>query len=390
MKLKLVHVVAMPFPANQGTAATIRELIYALYKRGHEIHVVTYYEGQDIPLPEIQVYRIPRFVKRRDRPFVGFDKTRPFSDLILMFKALQVVLKVRPHIIHAHHHEGAFAAFLSRLITRTPMVYHCMASMEEELPLYIRPKFITSRLGRFLDSLIPRLSNYSVAVSEDLADNIRKSGFPKASYLPMIVDTSTIIGGNGTEFRRRYDINNNPIVLYTGVIDEFQGIDNLLKSMTIITKEMPSAKLILAASIPNEIQFNKQVALALELGLRNNIVFLESFPFHELIHLIAASDVTVIPRGECAGFPMKLLNYMAAGKPVVAMRGSAKILEDGENGLVADTWEELGEKILILLKNKELSRKLGEAGRLELDKFAPDVVAEKMEQIYISLLKHNT
>ena len=389
MKLKLVHVVAMPFPANQGTAATIRELIYALYKRGHEIHVVTYYEGQDIPLPEIQVYRIPRFVKRRDRPFVGFDKTRPFSDLILMFKALQVVLKVRPHIIHAHHHEGAFAAFLSRLITRTPMVYHCMASMEEELPLYIRPKFITSRLGRFLDSLIPRLSNYSVAVSEDLADNIRKSGFPKASYLPMIVDTSTIIGGNGTEFRRRYDINNNPIVLYTGVIDEFQGIDNLLKSMTIITKEMPSAKLILAASIPNEIQFNKQVALALELGLRNNIVFLESFPFHELINLIAASDVTVIPRGECAGFPMKLLNYMAAGKPVVAMRGSAKILEDGENGLVADTWEELGKKILSLLKNKELSQRLGEKGKLELGKFTPEVVAEKMEQIYASLLKHN-
>jgi len=390
MKLKLVHVVAMPFPANQGTAATIRELIYALYKRGHEIHVVTYYEGQDIPLPEIQVYRIPRFVKRRDRPFVGFDKTRPFSDLILMFKALQVVLKVRPHIIHAHHHEGAFAAFLSRLITRTPMVYHCMASMEEELPLYIKPKFITSKLGRFLDGFIPKLSNYSVAVSEDLADNIRKSGFPKASYLPMIVDTSTIIGGNGTKFRERYNLNGNPVVLYTGVIDEFQGIDNLLKSMTIITKEMPSTKLILAASIPNEIQFNKHVALVQELGLRNNIVFLESFPFHELIHLIAASHVTVIPRGECAGFPMKLLNYMAAGKPVVAMRGSAKILEDGENGLVADTWEELGEKILILLKNKELSRKLGEAGRLELDKFAPDVVAEKMEQIYISLLKHNT
>ncbi len=390
MKLKLVHVVAMPFPANQGTAATIRELIYALYKRGHEIHVVTYYEGQDIALPEIQVHRNPRFVKRSDRLFVGFDKTRPFSDLILMFKALQVVLKVRPDIIHAHHHEGAVAAFPYRLITRIPMVYHCMASMEEELPLYIKPKFITSKLGRFLDGFIPRLSNYSVAVSEDLADNIRKSGFPKVSYLPMIVDTSTIIGGNGTKFRERYNLNGNPVVLYTGVVDEFQGIDNLLKSMTIVAREMPSAKLILAASIPNEIQFNKHVALAQELGLMNSIVFLESFPFHELIHLIAASDVTAIPRGECAGFPMKLLNYMAAGKPVAAMRGSAKILEDGKNGLVADTWEELGEKILLLLKNKELSRKLGEAGRLELAKFAPDVVAEKMEQIYMSLLKHNT
>ena len=119
----------------------------------------------------------------------------------------------------------------------------------------------------------------------------------------------------------------------------------------------------------------------------NNIVFLESFSFHELTHLIAAADVMVIPRGKCAGFPMKLLNYMAAEKPIVAMRGSAKILEDGKNGLVADTWEELGEKTLILLRNKELSKRLGEAGRLELGKFAPDVIAGRMEQIYMSLLK---
>src|SRR3972149_8719838 len=272
MKLKLVHVVAMPFPANQGTAATIRELINALYKRGHEIHVVTYYQGQDIPLPEIQVHRIPRLLKRHDELFVGFKKRRPISDFVLAFKALQVVLKVRPHIIHAHHHEGAFTAFLSRLITRTPMVYHCMASMEEELPLYIGPKFITSRLGRFLDSFIPRLSNYSVAVSKELADNIRRSGFQKASYLPMIVDTSTIIGGSGAKFRERYDMNNNPIVLYTGVIDEFQGIDNLIKSMTIVARDMPFTKLVLAASIPNEIQFKKHVDLAQQLGLRNNMV----------------------------------------------------------------------------------------------------------------------
>jgi glycosyltransferase involved in cell wall biosynthesis len=96
-----------------------------------------------------------------------------------------------------------------------------------------------------------------------------------------------------------------------------------------------------------------------------------------------------MPREKCAGFPIKLLNYMAAGKPIVAMRGTAKILREGKNGLVADTWEELGEKIVMLLRNKELSKGLGEAGRSELGWFAPDAVVEKTEQIYLSLIRNS-
>ena len=387
MKLKILHVVATPFPANQGTAAAIRELISSLFKRGHEIHVATYYQRQDIDLPNVHIHRIPR-LGRQCESFVGFTPKRPLLDLALAFKTLQVTLKVRPHVIHAHHHEGAFAAFLSRIITKIPVIYHCVTSMEEELPLFVRPRFLLQKVGKLLDVFVPRLADYCVALSYDLADSIVESGFPfeKTSYLPMIVDPSTISQGNGTKFRQRYNIANSSIVLYTGVINEFQGIDNLLKSMSIVIKEIPSTKLIVAASISNKIQIEKYKALALELGLENSVVFLEGFPLSELPHLLAVADVTVIPRERCPGFPMKLLNYMAAGKPIVAMRGSAKILEDGKNGLIVDKWEELGEKILLLIRNRELAKGLGEAGRLELDKFAPDLVAERMERIYLSLI----
>ena len=50
--------------------------------------------------------------------------------------------------------------------------------------------------------------------------------------------------------------------------------------------------------------------------------------------LIQECDVAVLPRRVCRGFPIKLLNYMALGLPVVACEGSAKLLRDGEDGLV--------------------------------------------------------
>lgn len=391
MKLNILHVVATPFPANQGTAAAVKELINALVKMGHEIHIVTYYQGEDTPIPGVYIHRIPSLGGRRNESFVGFTKKRPLLDLALALKTLQVVRRVRPHVIHAHHHEGVMAAFLSRIISKIPLIYHCVASMEQELPLFVRPSFLLQRIGKLLDTFVPRLADYCVALSPDLVDNIGMTGFPpeKTFYLPMVVDTSLFREGSGEKFRDRYRLANNNIILYTGVVDEFQGLGNLLKSMTIVTKEVPSAKLIIAATIFNVNQIKKYRALVQELGLENFVMFLEDFPFSELPNLLAVADVTVIPREKCPGFPMKLLNYMAAGKPIVSMRGSAKILREGKNGLIADTWEELGEKILVLLKDKDLSQRLGRAGKLELDRFAPDVVAEKMERVYISLVRHN-
>lgn len=261
--------------------------------------------------------------------------------------------------------------------------------MEQELPLYLKPDFVFRKVGRFLDYFVPRLADFCAGVSPDLVDGVRRTGFPrdKSSYVPIILDKSTIGGGNGRGFIQKHGINGNPIVLYTGVINEFQGIDNLVKSMTVVAEKVPSSKLVIAASIPNRSQVEKLGRMAEDLGVSDHVVFLENSSFDELPDLLASAHVTVIPREECPGFPLKLLNYMAAEKPVVSMRGSAKILEDGKNGLVADCWEEMGDKIVAVLKDEKLARRLGKEGNTELDKFAPDVVAESMERIYLSLLQ---
>jgi hypothetical protein len=102
--------------------------------------------------------------------------------------------------------------------------------------------------------------------------------------------------------------------------------------------------------------------LAARLGITENIIWIMDGRLEGLPHCLASADIAVLPRPACPGHPVKLLNYMAAGKGIVAFKGSAKGLRHMYNGfLVKDhDWQGLGEGILTLLKEPQLAKQLGE------------------------------
>src|SRR5947208_3318527 len=57
-KLKICMLAACPFPANHGTPGSIREMAEAITELGHEVHIVTYHFGEDIPVRGPRVHRI--------------------------------------------------------------------------------------------------------------------------------------------------------------------------------------------------------------------------------------------------------------------------------------------------------------------------------------------
>ncbi|MBE7422481.1 MAG: glycosyltransferase family 4 protein [Zoogloeaceae bacterium] len=84
---------------------------------------------------------------------------------------------------------------------------------------------------------------------------------------------------------------------------------------------------------------------------------------------LAASHIGIAPmrdddwsRGKCA---LKVLQYMAAGLPVVSSKAgaNAEVIEDGAHGFLAATPAEWAERIAQLAGDAELRRRLGEAGR---------------------------
>ena len=91
-------------------------------------------------------------------------------------------------------------------------------------------------------------------------------------------------------------------------------------------------------------------------------------PYQKVPQYINASAVCVVLKVEAkSGYsPLKLYEYMACGKPVVATRVSGfDILEECRAGLLVNTgdYQEFANAVTMLLKNGELRRELGKNGR---------------------------
>jgi glycosyltransferase involved in cell wall biosynthesis len=83
-------------------------------------------------------------------------------------------------------------------------------------------------------------------------------------------------------------------------------------------------------------------------------------PFEELPNLLAGATIAVNPRIDCDGIPVKLLNYMAAGKPVLSFAGRQPVRHRQTGWLVPDgDVDGFAEGALTLIGNTELMTCVG-------------------------------
>lgn len=393
MKYKVAMVAACPFPANHGSAASIREMSEALVRLGHEIHVVTYPVSQDIPVSGVNIHRVNVPFLRPGGVRIGPSLVKVVYDLFLVFELVRVIRHHKIDIIHAHNYEAAIAGWIGKLLTRTPLIYNGVTTMKEELPTYnfLRPRQLAQFLGQALDYCVPRAAGRVTVVSDELGEYLAATGIPRQriTVVPAGVNLNMFEQADRAAIRERHGLQGVPLVMYTGALEEFQRIDYLLRALQWVVAGNPSVHLLLVGNVPNPAQLAKYRDLARSLGIEANVTFLDSVPLAELPDYLAAADVAVVPRTECPGHPVKLLNYMAAGRPIVSFRGGAKGLHHMHNGFLADNHDcvALGKGIQFLLQNPDLAENLGRRARETiLGIFDWDTLARGIERIYGELL----
>lgn len=391
--LKIVMVAACPFPANHGSAASIREMSDALARLGHQVHIVTYPISEAIPIGDVSVHRVRVPFLKPGGVKVGPAWEKFLYNPLMILKLIGVIWRHRVDVIHAHNYEGAMVGWFAKLLTRRPMLYNAVNTMADELPTYnfIRPKKFAVWLGKLLDASVPRAGDVITVVSDALRDFLTDSGIDgkKVIVLPAGVNLDMFDDGDAEKIRRRHDVAGVPLVMYTGAIEEFQRIDYLLQAMREVTDAFPDARLMIVGNIFNAAQKDKHLRLARELGILQHVIFVDAVPLDELRDYLAAADVAVVPRPECPGHPVKLLNYMAAGCAIVSFRGGAKGLHHMYNGRLADDHDAaaLGANIVFLLQRPELRQALGNQARATIaGNFDWETLARGIEVLYRHLL----
>lgn len=173
------------------------------------------------------------------------------------------------------------------------------------------------------------------------------------------VDSSLFnVNCNGNEIRHKYGINEDEIVLFfMGWLYPFSG----LKEVAINLAENPDSKIKLLIlgegelrEVLNDIKKNY--------GIEHKIIMVDWQPYEEVPKYLAASDICLLPAYDNRIMryivPIKIYEYMAMGKPVIATRLHGLVTEFGDNNGITyvDKPTDVLDKVHDLIENGDLSQ----------------------------------
>lgn len=182
---------------------------------------------------------------------------------------------------------------------------------------------------------------------------------------------------------------------YAGSLDPSKdGVDLLIQALAVARSRIPSDRRIMLRVWGSGPQLEELVTLAEDLGLGGDVHFEGVVPRELIPSRFAEVDALALPRPvsrqASGGFPTKLGEYLASGRPVVATSTSdiGRYLEDGVSAFLVppDDIDALAHALVTLVEDPELAQAVGAQGQcVAADSFSSDAAAWKLAKFVHSL-----
>lgn len=333
MNLKICYVTPdVQVPSCRGASTHVLELSRALVKLGDEVHVIcrrSAHESKEEQIDGVTLHRIYRGLVgplkkkeampsdgKQERDIRSFGYFAYLTSVYALFAGLVASSVMRDYGVETViERETAFGAgaFASMLLKR-PLI---------------------------LEMIGPRFSRLSLSVARSiLAYNdlmVPREAKEKTVYVKAAVNTELFRPDrdSGEKVRNMLGLNSSDIVIgYVGTFQRWHGLEDILK-LSEMMKELDNVKFLLVGPV------QKQV---ISKFLSDRIKLTGPVAYKEVPNYINAFDIAVAPykiRGTVReekgiGSSLKILEYMACEKPVVAssLPQVADIIQDGRTGLL--------------------------------------------------------
>jgi len=376
-------VAACPFPETRGTPIRIFRMAEALGHRGHEVHVVTYHLGRPTPPVPFKIHRIsPVKTYRKSSPGPSYQKLMVL-DPMLHYALKRVVEEHSVDLIHAHHYEGLLVSGMLPEAGRPPIVYDAHTMLGSELPYYRLglPRAFQQFVGDQLDRRLPGKADHVITVTDTLRDRLVEIG---------AVDSGRATAVESGVEAAIFNVEpapkpkNKKVIVFAGNLAAYQGIDHLLHVFRRVLRRRQDVRLWLLT----DSELGRYDQMARDLGVRNHIDVIP-VGFDKLPAYLRAADVAVNPRTDCDGMPQKLLNYMAAARPVVSFEGSAAPTRHRITGWIVPDANvaAMAKGVLHLLDNQDMARRIGVRAQEQIQReFCWSRTALRVENVYEQVL----
>lgn len=279
-------------------------------------------------------------------------------------RLLEVALRVRPDVLHAHSPalNGLAALRVARRLG-LPLVYEVRAFWEDAAVDHGtgREDGLRYRLTRALETQVLRRADAVTTICEGLHDDIVGRGVDpqRVVVIPNAVDTTrfTVAGVPDPALRARLGLEGATVLGFIGSFYAYEGLDLLIAALPAIAERVPQVRVLLVGGGPEAARLKADAARA---GIADRVVFTGRVPHEEVEAYYRLVDVFVYPRRSMRltelVTPLKPLEAMAHGRLVAAsgVGGHRELIRDGETGTLfaADDPAALARAVLGLLDDR--------------------------------------
>lgn len=269
----------------------------------------------------------------------------PFYEIMELFYNIagfismtRAIRKYKPDVIYDRYMIYNFSIVMVAKIFKIPVITEINAPLAYERRIEPDEKLFFPKVADFIEKWIARKSTVTVVVSTPLKEYFRvKKNISTDQFmvLPNGVNTSKFnIKHKNTALRQKLRIHSREkIVGFTGILRPWHGINILLEAILILKKTMRDVKLLLVGDGPELYAIHDMIN---KMKLKKNVIITGRVPHSNIPQYIDLFDVAVSPKTTFYASPMKIPEYMALKKCIIAPNtpNIRDLLDNDKTGLL--------------------------------------------------------
>ncbi|HSJ89940.1 MAG TPA: glycosyltransferase family 4 protein [Anaerolineales bacterium] len=421
LKLKVAHFYqesSIRFSEPQAAQLHIYHTIRGLQQAGHQVTLVALQGRRVLNTQDLEVFKSDQQLAS-DYARLGWSGKAPFkliesgvrrlqSELRLPYLALFDSYRMQDagsknlngfDLIHERFNLLSLGGVWASRKLGIPLILEVNADLLEQRRFKGRPERGLRRIyAEWATRVCFKAAARIICISTSLKDHLSRTWNiedSKLTVLPCAADVDAFGSNRNSELvRQGLGLTTEPVVIWVGGYYPWHDLDLLLESFILIRRKYSSAKLVLVGDGPTRQSIAQKIQRN---GLQQSVIMTGAIPHADVPEMLSLADIAVVPSAPVAasdggtGTPLKLFEYMAAGKPIVAtaLNQAAEVIRDGHNGLLVQSGDvnSFAEAILRLLNNPGERVRLGQNARQQaIELYSWEEYTRRLEEIYLNVL----
>ncbi len=346
----------------------IKSISDCLRDMGHTVRIISLIgEKTNTPTKDVKKWE---WVKKI-MPQILYQIAEIFYNIPGFFMIRRTIKEMKPDFIYDRYAHYSFAAIWASKVYKIPLILEVNSPYAIQKKLW--EKLYLPKLSSIIERHIFKAADAVIVVSSVLKKILLDYGVEerKITVLPNGTNLKRFDPNlSGEEVRKKYDATDAIVLGFVGILRKWHNIEFLLDVLTEMNLPQLKVKMLFIGDgpiLPDLLEIVK------DKNLENFIYFTGRIPHEKMPEYIAALDIAISPHATFYSSPMKILEYMAMEKAIIApnMQNIRDLIKDGYNGILfkPNNKTDLSQKLFTLIKDEKLRKTLGKHARETVENY---------------------